>query len=77
MNKVRDTKSLTISSGRSLVVVDDLLLALLQQLAAMGLATSWEVRVNEPIEYEYTATKLMQRLAKKVLVRAKHGLSGD
>ena len=37
MYKTKDIKSLTILSGRKLVVVDDLLLVLLQQLVAMGL----------------------------------------
>jgi hypothetical protein len=50
-------------------VVDDQLLTLLEQFVAMGLAASWEVRINEPIEYEYTATKLMQRLAKTIHVQ--------
>jgi hypothetical protein len=71
MSKVKDADlSMSISSklgpSRKLIVVDNQLLALLNQLVAMGLATTWEVRVNEPIEYEYTATKLMLKLAKKM-----------
>lgn len=81
MSKVKDTKPYIITSklgpNRRLVVVDNLFLALLQQLVAIGLASSWEVRINEPIEYEYTATKLMQRLVKKMSVRTKHGLSDN
>jgi hypothetical protein len=50
----------------SLVVIDKHLLALLDQLVAMGLAESWEVR--RPIDHEYTSTKLMQKFAKKILV---------
>jgi hypothetical protein len=68
MAKVKDS-DLFIGPGRSLIVVDDQLLTLLEQFVAMGLAASWEVRINEPIEYEYTATKLMQRLAKTIHVQ--------
>ena len=67
MSKVRHT-NLSILPGRSLIVVDDQLLAFLKQLVAMGLTTSWEVRVDEPIKYDFTVTKLMQRLAKKMHV---------
>jgi hypothetical protein len=72
MNQVKNVDPCIITCefgpDRRLIVVDDLLLGLLQQLVAMELATTWEVRINEPIEHEFTATKLMQRLVKKVLV---------
>jgi hypothetical protein len=71
MSKVKETDqfgiiSSLVSPGRKLIVVDDKLLKLLQQLVVMGLATLWEVKVNGPVEYEFTATKLMHKLAKTI-----------
>jgi hypothetical protein len=50
----------------SVVKVDDHLLALLNQLKAMGLADSLEVLIDGPIDHAYTSTKLMQRLTKRI-----------
>jgi hypothetical protein len=49
------------------VTLDNHLLALLDLLVVMGLADSWEVKINGPIDHDYTATKLMQKVAKKAL----------
>ena len=54
--------------GSSAVVLDKYLLALLKQLVAMGLVASWEVRINGPIGHEFRATKLLQRLGKKIKI---------
>jgi hypothetical protein len=72
MTKVKDIDLSDVLSAcmprpdSSLVVIDKHLLALLDQLVAMGLAESWEVR--GPNDHEYTSTKLMQKFAKKILV---------
>lgn len=77
MNEVKYTVLSMPRPDSSLVVIDKHLLALLDRLVAMGLAESWEVRTNEPIDHEYTSTKLMQKLAKKMLVLTNHGSIGS
>jgi hypothetical protein len=75
MSKVKDTvlSDCMPRPDSSLVVIDKHLLALLDQLVAMGLAVSWEVRINGPMDHEYTSTKLMQKLAKRISGLTNHG----
>jgi hypothetical protein len=47
-NKDIDLSPYMPNPGSSAVVLDKYLLALLKQLVAMGLAASWEVRINGP-----------------------------
>jgi hypothetical protein len=61
----------------SVVVLDKHLLSLFDQLVALGLAESWEVKINGPIDHEYTSTKLMQKLAKRVPVLKNRGSIGS
>jgi hypothetical protein len=51
----------------SVVELDSHLLAILNQLVAMDLAESWEVKMNGTVDYGYTSTKLMRKLAKNAL----------
>jgi hypothetical protein len=67
-----DLSSFKTSPDSSVVVLDNHLLAFLKQLVAMGLAESWEVRINGPIDHDYTSTKLMQKLAKRIAVLTNH-----
>src|ERR1700722_18386702 len=72
MSKVKDIEPPTLTSSpvsndRKLIVVDNALLKLLEQIVSVGLATSWEVRDNAPVQHEYTATKLMRKLVQKCI----------
>jgi hypothetical protein len=72
-----DLSSFKLSSDSSVVVLDNHLLAFLDQLVAMSLAVSREVRINGPIDHDYTSTKLMQKLAKRIRVLSNHKSIGN